>query len=111
MTIRRRLPGMQRLTGIDASFLYMETPTSHMHVAGLNIYDPSGMAEVWDADRIKLEIERRLPLVPPFRRRLKEIPFQLHHPLWIEDPDFDLDLHVRQQSLRTGTREELADVA
>lgn len=103
---------MQRLTGLDASFLYLETPTSHMHVAGLNIYDPSGMAERWDADRIKLEIQRRLHLVPPFRRRLKEIPFQLHHPLWIEDPDFDLDYHVVDASLGgRGTKEDLAAFA
>jgi len=102
---------MQRLTGLDASFLYLETPTSHMHVAGLNIYDPSEMTERWDAERLKYEIERRLHLVPPFRRRLKEVPFQLHHPLWIEDPDFDLDHHVTQTALRTGTREELAEVA
>jgi WS/DGAT/MGAT family acyltransferase len=102
---------MQRLTGLDASFLYLETPTSHMHVAGTNIYDPSGMAERWDAERIKYEIDRRLHLVPPFRRRLAEVPFQLHHPVWIEDPDFDLDWHVRQTALRTGTREELAEIA
>src|SRR5215211_4322762 len=89
MTIRRRLLDMQRLTGMDASFLYLETPTSHMHVAGLNIYDPSGMGERWDVERLKYEIDRRLHLVAPFRRRLKEIPLQLHHPLWIEDPDFD----------------------
>lgn len=102
---------MQRLTGIDASFLYLETPTSHMHVASTNIYDPSGMKERWDAERLKYEIGRRLHLVPPFRRRLKEIPFQLHHPLWLEDPDFDLDYHVRSTALTHGTREELAAVA
>src|SRR5687768_4959179 len=78
---------MQRLTGLDASFLYLETPTSHMHVASTAVYDPSGMTEKWDAQRVKEEIDRRLHLVPPFRRRLEEIPFQLHHPLWIEDPD------------------------
>jgi diacylglycerol O-acyltransferase len=102
---------MKRLTGLDASFLYLETPTSHMHVAGLNIYDPSGMSERWDAERLKYEIDRRLHLVPPFRQRLAEVPFQLHHPLWIEDPDFDLDRHVHQTALRHGTREELAAVA
>jgi len=63
---------MQRLTGMDASFLYLETPTSHMHVAGTNIYDPTGVADRWDAERIKYEIERRLHLVPPFRRRLRQ---------------------------------------
>lgn len=102
---------MKRLTGMDASFLYLETPTSHMHVAGLNIYDPSEMDERWDADRIKLEIERRLHLVPPFRRRLKMVPFGLHHPLWIEDPDFDLDYHVRHAALPSpGRDDQLADL-
>lgn len=103
---------MQRLTGMDASFLYLETPTSPMHVAGLYICDPSGMDVRWDAERIKLEIERRLHLMPPFRRRLKEIPFQLHHPLWLEDPDFDLDHHVKQIVLPgRGSRDDLAAVA
>jgi WS/DGAT/MGAT family acyltransferase len=102
---------MKRLTGLDASFLYLETPTSHMHVASTNIYDPSGMKEHWDAERLKYEIDRRLHLVPPFRRRLKEVPFQLHHPVWIEDPDFSLDNHVFQVALRSGTREELAAIA
>jgi len=111
VTIEKRLPIVKRLTGMDASFLYLETPTSHMHVAGTNIYDPSGMTERWDAERIKYEIDRRLHLVPPFRQRLVEVPFQLHHPVWIEDPDFDLDNHVRETSLRHGTREELAAVA
>ncbi len=111
MNFEKRLPVVKRLTGLDASFLYLETPTSHMHVAGTNIYDPSGMTDRWDAERIKYEIDRRLHLVPPFRQRLVEVPFQLHHPIWIEDPDFDLDNHVHQLSLRHGTREELAAVA
>ena len=102
---------MQRLTGLDASFLYLETPTSHMHVAGTYIYDPSTAPEgsTWNADWVKQEISRRLHLVPPYRRRLKEVPFQLHHPLWIEDPDFDLDWHVRDvQCPAPGGRAELA---
>ncbi len=76
---------MLRLTGMDASFLYLETPTSHMHVAGTYVYDPSSApgGGTWDAERIKAEISRRLHLVPPYRRRLKEVPFQLHHPVWI----------------------------
>ena len=105
---------MQRLTGLDASFLYLETPTAHMHVAGTYIYDPSTAPEGsdWGAPALRREIERRLHLVPPYRRRLKEIPFQLHHPLWIEDPTFDLEWHVRDAQLPApGTREQLAAFA
>jgi diacylglycerol O-acyltransferase / wax synthase len=103
---------MQRLTGLDASFLYLETATSHMHVASTVIYDPSGLQGEWGIDRVKAEIDRRLHLVPPFRRRLAEIPFQLHHPLWIEDPDFDLDRHVRQIACPgRGARDDLAALA
>ena len=57
-------------------------------------------------------IESRLHLLPPFRRRLVEIPFQLHHPIWIEDPDFDLEYHVRRAALPApGGPRELADFA
>jgi WS/DGAT/MGAT family acyltransferase len=57
-------------------------------------------------------VENRLPLVPPFRRRLVEVPFALHHPLWIEDPDFDLDYHLRRACLPSpGSHRELAGFA
>jgi hypothetical protein len=100
---------MQRLTGLDASFLYLETPSSHMHVAGLMILDPSETDGTVDLDRVKEVYGQRLHLAPPFRRRLAEVPLGLHHPLWIEDPDFDLDFHIRSTALPTpGTREQLA---
>jgi diacylglycerol O-acyltransferase len=100
---------MQRLTGLDASFLYLETPSSHMHVAGLMILDPSETDGTVDLDRVKEVYGQRLHLAPPFRRRLAEVPFGLHHPLWIEDPDFDLDYHIRSTALPApGNREQLA---
>ena len=86
---------MQRLTGLDASFLYLETPSMHMHVAMTAVFDPSTMPGGYSFERQGV-IEGRLHLVPPFRRRLVEVPFRLHHPLWVEDPDFDLDYHVRR---------------
>nr|WHV03856.1 putative wax ester synthase/acyl-CoA:diacylglycerol acyltransferase [uncultured bacterium] len=103
---------MQRLSGLDAGFLYMETPTSHMHVAGLQILDPSTMAgDTLDLDEIKRMIGDRLHLAPPFRRRLAEVPLGLHHPLWIEDPDFDLNEHVHHIAVPSpGGRRELADL-
>ena len=87
---------MQRLTGVDAGFLYMETPTLHMHTLKISILDPSGIEGGYTFERVKEVLAERLHLLPPFRRRLVEIPLQLHHPLWIEDPDFDIDAHVRR---------------
>ncbi len=102
---------MQRLTGIDAGFLYMETPSSPMHVAGLAVYDPSG-SPGWTVDQIKDLLRQRLHLAPPYRRRLATVPFGLHHPVWIEDPDFDLDWHVRHVGVPSpGDSRQLADLA
>jgi len=100
---------MQRLTGLDASFLYLETPSSHMHVAGLMILDPDGAAEGVTLERVREVYGQRLHLAPPFRRKLATVPFGLHHPLWIEDPDFDIDFHVRGTALPSpGSDEQLA---
>ena len=102
---------MQRLSGLDATFLYLETPTSHMHVASCAVFDPSTV-EDYSFDKVKQLVADRLHLLPPFRRRLVTVPLQLHHPLWIEDPDFDLDYHVRRAALPSpGGAAELAEFA
>ena len=102
---------MQRLTGLDATFLYMETPSTHMHVAGVAVFDPSTVPGGYSFEGVKELVESRLHLLPPFRRRLVTVPFQLHHPLWIEDPDFDLDYHVRRVALPSpGGVQELAEL-
>ena len=67
-----------------------------MHVAMTMVLDPSTMPGGYSFDKIKDFIGARLHLVPPFRRRLVPVPFNLHHPVWVEDPDFDLDYHVRR---------------
>lgn len=87
---------MQRLTGFDAGFLYMETPTLHMHTLKISILDVSGVPGGYTFERFKEVLGERLHLLPPFRRRMVEVPLGLHHPVWIEDPDFDLDYHVRR---------------
>jgi diacylglycerol O-acyltransferase len=89
---------MKQLTGLDGSFLYMETATSFGHVSGLGIYSrPSPDFDPYDAvyDRYASFIGR----LEPMRRRVVEVPLQLDHPYWIEDPAFDLDFHVRHLSL------------
>jgi len=99
---------MKRLTGLDASFLALETPTSHMHVASVGIYAPSDPEGLVFEDLVKA-YEGRLHLAPPFRQRLVNVPFGLHHPLWIEDPDFDIRNHVRHTAIPApGGPEELA---
>lgn len=103
---------MQRLTGLDATFLYLETPTTHMHVSSVIIVDPSTSPRQFGFEEYRKLLQDRLHLAPPWRRRLVEIPFGLHHPLWIEDPDFDLDFHLRRAALPApGGMEELATFA
>jgi WS/DGAT/MGAT family acyltransferase len=102
---------MQRLSGLDATFLYMETPSSPMHVSSLFVLDPSTSPDPFDFEKLKSVYARRLHLAPPFRRRLVEVPFDLNHPVWIEDPDFDLDWHVRHIAVpKPGTMAELEEL-
>ena len=87
---------MERMTGLDAGFLYMETPTLHMHTLKIAVVDPSGVPGGYSFDLLKQVLASRLKYLPPFRRRIVEVPFGLTHPVWVEDPDFDLDYHVRR---------------
>ena len=91
---------MHQLSGMDASFLYLETGTSPMHIGGLSIYDqstaPGGHVTFKD---ILQFFERRLHKARAFRQRLVRVPLSLDHPYWIEDPDFDLEFHVRHIAL------------
>ncbi len=87
---------MERLTGLDASFLYNETPTLHMHTLKYTVLDVSTVPGGYDFERFQHELDRRMHLLPPFRRRIVEVPGRIHHPVWIEDPDFDLGYHVRR---------------
>ncbi len=87
---------MQRLGGLDAAFLYFETPTMHMHVGGLMLVDPSTMPEPYSFGAMRDYIDSRMALVPAFRRKLATVPFNLARPYWVEDPDFDLDYHLRR---------------
>jgi WS/DGAT/MGAT family acyltransferase len=103
---------VERLSGLDAAFLYLETEDAHMHVAMVGIYDVSTMRDGYSFERLRQHIAERLHVVPPFRRRLVEVPFQFHHPVWLEDPEFDLDHHVRRiHCPAPGGRRELAQVA
>ena len=91
---------MRQLTGMDASFLYAETPRAHMAIGWISIYDPSTAPGGKVTFKGILEhIEQRLHEARVFRQRLVRVPFDLDHPYWIEDPDFDLEFHVRHIAL------------
>ena len=102
---------MRQLTSLDAQFLALENARQSGHVGGLAILDPSttptGKLELADVQQMLAE---RLPLLPPMRWRLAEVPFGLDYPYWVDDPDFDLDFHVRELALPPpGTDEKLAE--
>jgi WS/DGAT/MGAT family acyltransferase len=91
---------MRQLTSLDAQFLAVETPRTYGHVGGLAVYDPrtspGGKLEL--ADVCKL-VSERLHMLPPFRWRLVQVPFGIDHPYWVEDPDFDIDFHIREAAI------------
>ena len=102
---------MQRLSGVDSMFVYMETPTNHMHLTGVFLLDPTTAPAGFSFAKVRAMVARRLHYAAPFRRRLVEMPFRLAHPVWIEDPEFDLDYHVRRACLPTpGGRSELEEL-
>ena len=100
---------MKQLTGIDASFLYMESDSTFGHVSGLLIFDrPYPDFDPYGA--VYERYEAMIGHVEPMRRRLVEVPFSLDHPWWIEDPNFDLSFHIRALNLaKPGYADQLAE--
>jgi len=84
---------VERLPGIDAGYLYMETPTLLMHTLKVAILRPG---DDYSATALRDALAARLHLLPPFRRRLVDVPLRLHHPVWVDDADIDLDAHVHR---------------
>jgi diacylglycerol O-acyltransferase len=102
---------VRQLTSLDAQFLALESARQTGHVGGLAVLDsstaPGGSLSCGDLQTL---IEERLPALPPFRWKLAEVPLGLDFPYWIEDPDFDLNFHVRELALPPpGADDQLAD--
>ncbi len=103
---------VQQLSGLDAAFLALDSPTVYGHVGSVSILDPSTSPEPLTLERMTRMVESRLPLIPPFRRKLVTVPLGLDQPYWIEDPDFDIEFHVRELALPApGNNRQLADQA
>jgi diacylglycerol O-acyltransferase len=96
------------MSGTDASFLYFETPSTHMHVLGTIVVSTKDRPG-WSADDVIALLERRLDLLPAFRRKLASATLRLHHPVWVDVPHVDVAEHVsRVHCPAPGTREQLA---
>src|SRR3954451_6082801 len=91
---------MRQLTTLDAQFLAVESARTYGHVGSLAVYDPStapgGTFEMADLCRL---VGERIHLLPPLHWRLARVPFGVDFPYWIEDPDFDLDFHIRESAV------------
>ncbi|WP_460355861.1 WS/DGAT/MGAT family O-acyltransferase [Mycobacterium sp. ZZG] len=99
---------MRRLNGMDAMLLYSETPNLHTHTLKVAVIDASGYDGDYGFDAFRRTVARRLHLLDPLRYRLVDIPWRLHHPMWLEDCPVDLDYHLRRvQVAAPGRRREL----
>jgi diacylglycerol O-acyltransferase / wax synthase len=101
---------MQQLTGLDASFLVLETGSTTGHVGGLSVLDPSHAPKPLTLARLTDVLTERIPLVPVLRRKLLDVPLGLDQPYWIDDPNFDIEYHVRELALpRPGSDAQLTE--
>jgi diacylglycerol O-acyltransferase len=97
-----------RLTAVDASFLAQEGPTAHMHVGAVMIFDGPPPAYEELADHVR----GRLHLVPRFRQKLAFPPLETGRPLWVDDPSFNLEYHIRHTALPApGSEQQLRALA
>jgi len=99
------------MVGLDAKFLYSETASTHMHTLKVAVFDMSKVPGGFSYDEITELLGHRLNRLPPFRRRAVPVPWGLGHPVWVEDPDFDLKRHMtRRRAAEPGDDHALAAV-
>ncbi len=105
------MQGMQRLSGLDASFLYLETSSQPMHVCSIMELDASTMPGGYTFDRLRDALSLRIKAIPEFREKLANSPLNLDHPVWVDDDNFALDRHLHRIALPApGGRAELAEI-
>ena len=98
------------MTGLDAKFLYSETPTAHMHTIKVVVSDVSAIEGGLTYRSLTEVLAQLLVRLPPFRRRVVPVPWGLGHPVWVEDPQFELSQHLSRCVLDApGGDRELAD--
>ena len=97
------MSGMNRLSGLDASFLYLESSTQLLHVCGVVMISPETMPEEYSFESLKAGINRRIRVMPEFLRTLHTVPLHLDHPVWVVDDRFDIDRHGHVGGLLPST--------
>jgi len=95
---------METLDGLDAAFLALEAGASHLHISAVLVLDPpEGRRSLFSPSTRYAQIRRlvaeRVHLAPPLRQRAVSVPLDLAHPVWVDDPEFDLDNHLSRASL------------
>jgi WS/DGAT/MGAT family acyltransferase len=94
-----------RLSAVDASFLTLETPQTHMHIGAVMVFEGPPP----DIDLLRRQFLARMPAVPRFRQKLAIPPLGTHRPVWTDDPHFNIEYHVRHTGLpRPGGMRELS---
>ncbi|WP_132993103.1 WS/DGAT/MGAT family O-acyltransferase [Gordonia zhaorongruii] len=102
---------MQRLSGLDASFLYLETPSQVMNVAAIMQVDPTTVPGGYTFDGLRNEMARRVTAIPSLRRKLSDSLANVDHPVWVEDDDFRIERHVHRIAIPSpGRVEEMAQM-
>jgi WS/DGAT/MGAT family acyltransferase len=86
----------QRLSGTDAMFVYMDSPRAYQHTLKIAILDPSSDPQGWSWERFQQHVRNTIHKVPLWRQRCMKTPLALNYPVWVDDPEFDLDYHVRR---------------
>jgi WS/DGAT/MGAT family acyltransferase len=100
----------ERLTALDVSFLYLESPTTAMHVGGVARFAPPE-TEPFDYDALCALVSRRISLVPRYRQKIRWVPGHVANPVWVDDEDFDISYHVRRSALpRPGSDDQLREL-
>jgi WS/DGAT/MGAT family acyltransferase len=98
-----------RLSPLDASFLYLESGTTAMHVGSAAIFEPAD--DGFDYDRLVALISDRISLVPRYRQKVRWVPGHLAPPVWVDDANFDIAYHVRRSALpRPGSIDQLKEL-
>jgi diacylglycerol O-acyltransferase / wax synthase len=104
-------PALKHLSGLDATFLYLETPETPMHVGSLHLYElPAGFKGSFHA-AVSKHLAKRIHLSPIFTSKLAFMPFDLGHPIWVHDDAFDLGRHVRKVGAAKMTVKMAQDMA
>jgi diacylglycerol O-acyltransferase len=94
---------MERLSALDTEFLFLEDGVSHMHIAGMSVFDGDAPTE----DEISALIASKLHLMPRYRQVVRPVPFELGRPVWVDDAHLALEHHIRSTALPEATDEAL----